>query len=182
MIKNNCGANQVVGNNGQCVCVAGSVRYQNGCRPCPTNSKANQNTNTCECQSGFTFDAAKNTCVARCGLSQVWKNNRCECIVGYSWWGQACRSCPTSAKPSTDQRTCVCTSSTAIYIADTNICLECGANASPNAQRTACQCNPGFFLKDNQCISQIQCEFNQDLINGACVCKFGWLQLGPTCV
>lgn len=123
MIKNNCGANQVVGNNGQCVCVAGSVRYQNGCRVCPTNSKANQNTNTCECQSGFTFDAAKNTCVARCGLSQVWKNNRCECIVGYSWWGQACRSCPTSAKPSTDQRTCVCTSSTAIYIADTNICL-----------------------------------------------------------
>lgn len=182
VVKNNCGTNQVVGNNGQCVCVAGAVRYNNQCRQCPTNSKANQNTNTCVCQDGFTFDAQNNNCVSRCGLSQVWKNGKCECISGYSWFGNGCRQCPQSARPTADQRACVCSSATAIYISNSNICLECGANSQPNAQKTACLCLPGFTLNNNVCESQVQCEFNQDLVNGNCQCKFGWVQLGPQCV
>jgi hypothetical protein len=32
----------------------------------------------------------------------------------------------------------VCIKPNAIYYSDTNLCLECGANSQPNAQRTGC--------------------------------------------
>ena len=165
---------------GNCVCNGYVINRV--CKPCPSNSVINYARNTCDCPAGYAFDLNNGICQTTCKTNELWSSSGCFCVSGYARYNGVCRQCPRSSNPTANQATCVCTSATAIYVANSNLCIECGANSSPNAQKTACVCNNGFVQQGSSCVPNVQCEFNEDFVNGQCQCKYGWIRLGPQCV
>jgi hypothetical protein len=96
------------------------------------------------------------------------------CVPGYAFNNVGiCTMCPYGSQPSSDQSTCVCSSSTQYFNQSSFNCTQCPANSYAN--QSSCVCFPGYIIISGSCAPPSQnCSINQIINGDKCMCVPGY--------
>ncbi|CAL6037716.1 Conserved_hypothetical protein [Hexamita inflata] len=130
-ICNQCSENSLASNN---ICSCSQQSFQKptqdgslSCYLCPSGSKANQASLSCDCDGNFFYQESSKSCI-ECPVNSQVSGNICVCsIQSYqiqSQKGLSCFLCPSGSTPNQINQTCDC-SGNAIYASSSNSCNEC---------------------------------------------------------
>jgi hypothetical protein len=88
-------------------CPSGYFINNGYCVTCPFNSVYNDNTQTCDCVTGF-FTSQSGVCAPKCATNEVYDINllSCVCLEGLGRINGVCTICPTGTQPTADGSGC----------------------------------------------------------------------------
>ena len=94
-------------------------------------------------------------CEFRCGINEIWKNEKCLCKSEHAKIDGVCRKCPANSWPSKDQTECICKkdhywnnkSRTCDYI----ICPPY-STVSYSDWKYSCKCDAGYSWYKGKCV------------------------------
>ena len=88
------------------------------------------------------------SCVDRCGINEIWKDEQCRCKAGTAKIDGVCRDCPVYSVAAPDGSKCICDKDY-LWNPNTRTCdrVVCGANAHHEYinNEYVCKCNDNAY-------------------------------------